>query len=1056
MKYRKFPAILAALIMLPSIPVSAEAAEYVTLVGEDIGRLRSVCGRVEILRKYDHLGGYEVRVPVYSRLAAKNAGFCEASEFSLPEEVKPAEAAGNGLSLKSDGVIIPIGTVTTDNEESEKNAGLEPDDYTLDELAYDYEFKGEGICIAVIDTGFFTEHESFVLSGEGRLSKEYVDSLTLIAGSADESEAADGDAKTDLEKESYYLNPKIPFAYNYAAKNGDVSGLPSHGTAVVSAAAGNNIADTEHPSGAAPEAQVLLMKVFSDETARASEGDILAAVNDALTLAADVICISFGEACGFNYTGSTFSIESALEAAEAAGVIVVSAAGDSTKLGEVSPYNKYAGIIAPTTDNPDVGTISYPGSSDRVVAVGSAQSNVYSTDCFIVNGTDGETVRIPYSDTNTLWQLPTGGLSFAKFFDGQSLEYEFVPRYGREEDFSGLDLTGKIAVIERGVIAFNEKCKSAAAHGAIGVVIYDNQPDPDTVLDVRMDISESPIPAVIISGVSADKLRTLPDRQIRVADGERYISLRRETPTPSSYSAWGATPELLLKPDFSVVGELIECASADGAYMTTGGTTISAAKSAGMLACVKEKLMKDGLSSKEAAGKAVNLLCSSAQLMTRNDGNVFSPRVQGSGAAALGRALSAGIMITSDGGHRIELGELEKYWFTLDVTVTNLTDSDKVCEIDAVIGSDGYQDFIFSDLDSSEAGKDKLSEKLGKNPWDAVNFTDQFTPFTKARIFPGYANMNINSNAEGYEPIRYTLKAGKTATFRLTVLLDSDTIGEYEKIFENGYFIEGYIRARADGEEASIPFMGFKGDWHKKDAADTELYSGIEAAADPVYLYREYNSELVSGRLILGADPFSGRDIDRSMLCLSPIADAAEADVYLNFGILRNVTDVKVRVSSGGELISETEYGNLARTHIDYASGMTVSPQLKLWDGRAADNRYYIYPDGEYLVEVSYRVNGGGRERVLSYPIYLDSTAPSIDGYEFSVGDDGMPRMTAEVSDNFSVSKCSVYDEYTIEAAFDGEYYDLSMLGRYIYIEVFDRAMNSTVTRISNPYFGTN
>ena len=79
MKYRKFPAILAALIMLPSIPVSAEAAEYVTLVGEDIGRLRSVCGRVEILRKYDHLGGYEVRVPVYSQLAAKNAGFCEAN-----------------------------------------------------------------------------------------------------------------------------------------------------------------------------------------------------------------------------------------------------------------------------------------------------------------------------------------------------------------------------------------------------------------------------------------------------------------------------------------------------------------------------------------------------------------------------------------------------------------------------------------------------------------------------------------------------------------------------------------------------------------------------------------------------------------------------------------------------------------------------------------------------------------------------------------------------------------------------------------------------------------
>ncbi len=943
------------------------------------------------------------------------------------------------LSAESSGVMIPIGTITLDTES--QNSSIEPDDDLIAEVEQNFEFKGEGMCIAVIDTGFYIGHECFVLSTEGRLTKEFVDSLELNAGSEDD----DGEI-------SYYVNSKIPFAYNYAARSADVSGSASHGTATASVAAGNNLLNSEHPSGAAPEAQLLLMKVFSDETAKALESDIVAAIEDAVMLGADVICIPFGESCGFSDMGNSIDITKALESAEESGVIVVSAVGDSTRLGEVSPYNKEAAIIAALCDHPDIGTISYPAASSSVIATGSAQSNFYSADCFTIINENGEKERIPFGDSNSLWTLPSGGVGFNNFFDGRELEYEFVPRYGRTEDMEGLELNGKIAVIERGIITFSEKCQNAALHGAIGVIIYDNQPDPYTVLSVRMDISESPIPAVIISGANADKMKESKDKKIYISESEKYITLRSEAPSPSSFSAWGTTPELSLKPDISVIGENIECASLDGGYLTTGGTAISAAKLSGMFACVKERMLCEGLDSKSASAEAVNMLASSAQIMTRTDGSIYSPRTQGSGAAMLSKALDSNIYISSDGSHKIELGELSTYWFSVDVTLKNLSDQDIECEIDAIVGSDGYQTFTYSDLDSDKADG-KLSEKFKKNVNDEVSFTDRFKPFENAHIFPGYEYININAYSSDSTPFVFNVKANNSATFHITVLLDPKTVAEYDDVFENGYFVEGYIRAKADGEEASIPFLGFKGDWSRADAVDSEIYSGIESYADPIYLYRNYSSDVLSGKLVLGADPFGGDTYAKDMICLSPTADSRRSAVYLNFGLLRSASDVKISIYNGDKLLSEREYGRLTRTYVDYISGLVVSPQLFVWDGRADDNRYYIFPDGEYRIEVSYKTVGGDKERVLTYPIYLDSTVPVIENIEFISDGDGAFKLRADVSDDFKVSACFVYDANKNEAELIDGYYDISKLGKYIYIEVFDYAMNSTVERFENPYF---
>lgn len=909
---------------------------------------------------------------------------------------------------------------------------LTPDKYTLSELENNFDCKGTDMVIALIDTGFNTEHECFTLSGDGRLTENYVNSLEL-------------NVKSD---ESFYLNAKIPFAYNYADDNTDVSGLAVSGTANASVMAGNNLNSPEHSSGTAPEAQLLLMKVFSDKTATANSTDVAAAIEDAVTLGADAICLPVSENSIYSYSGNVEDIYDALNKAKDSGVMVVTSVGDSVRLGEVSVYGKDAGIISALTASPDIGNLSRLAAQNSVISVGSAESNVYSTECFTVI-TDNEQFKVPYSDSNAIWTLPSNGRSFSSFLNGE-YEYIFVPRYGRVEDLVGIDLTGKIAVVERGVINFSEKCNNAAKCGAVGVIIYDCQPDPDSILSLKMDLSEATIPAVMISGENADKMRESGGR-IVISKGDSYVKLNFETPTVSSFSAWGSTSDLLLKPDITVIGENVECASYDGGYTVKSSTSLSASRLCGMLVCVKERLLSLGFTNAQAASESMNLLASSAQIMKRVDGSVYSPRQQGSGNAMLSRALSADLYMTSNSSYKIELGELSDYYFSFDMTLTNLSDRDIDCEIYSFVGSDGYKVFTYNELNSSD-DKVKLSDKLGVSENDKVSFTEPYTVFENAHIFPGAVNININSYSKDYAPLKFTVKAGKSATFKITVLIDKDTFEEYNNVFENGWFVEGYVCAKYDDTQASIPFLGYMGDCSKPTAADADIYGGNSSYADSIYLYRDYSSERLSGRLILGADPFDkGLNADREYICFSPTADINNADIYLNFALLRDVSDVNVCVYNENKLISKTSYGDLSKTYVDYLSGLTVSPQLYLWDGRMGDNRYYTCPDGEYTIEISYKV--GDRQQSLSYIVYLDSTSPTLDSYEFSTDDEGYGRLNFQASDNFMLSETYVYDEYARKAELVDGYYDMSRLGRYIYIELYDCAMNCTVERLENPYF---
>jgi len=114
-----------------------------------------------------------------------------------------------------------------------------------------------------------------------------------------------------------------------------------------------------------------------------------------------------------------------------------------------------------------------------------------------------EPIRIPYRDTN----LDASYAYFAAVFGDREYELVWVPGHGRPQDFTGWDLTGKIALISRGTNEFVEKIANAKKAGAVAAVIYDARTGV-----FNMPLSEG------LYGVSITK-----------ADGERLTGLTEST-----------------------------------------------------------------------------------------------------------------------------------------------------------------------------------------------------------------------------------------------------------------------------------------------------------------------------------------------------------------------------------------------------------------------------------------------------------------------------------------------------------------------------------------------
>ena len=100
--------------------------------------------------------------------------------------------------------------------------------------------------------------------------------------------------------------------------------------------------------------------------------------------------------------------------------------------------------------------------------------------------------------------------SFHDFIsDNDTYEYIIVPNYGNKEDYKGIDVKGKIAVVDRGVLPFSAKIYYALESGASGLLIA-NGSGEEQVGAFDFEITD-------------DILKEYPDLSYVLKDGVKYF-----------------------------------------------------------------------------------------------------------------------------------------------------------------------------------------------------------------------------------------------------------------------------------------------------------------------------------------------------------------------------------------------------------------------------------------------------------------------------------------------------------------------------------------------------
>ena len=108
-----------------------------------------------------------------------------------------------------------------------------------------------------MDTGLDYTHSAFSVDNFTTTNEAFT--LDNVSEKVNDTLAAD--FTPGLTGEDVYVNKKVPYAYDYADKDPDVLPIDSeHGTHVAGIIAGKD----DRITGVAPNAQLAIMKVFSD------------------------------------------------------------------------------------------------------------------------------------------------------------------------------------------------------------------------------------------------------------------------------------------------------------------------------------------------------------------------------------------------------------------------------------------------------------------------------------------------------------------------------------------------------------------------------------------------------------------------------------------------------------------------------------------------------------------------------------------------------------------------------------------------------------------------
>ena len=600
---------------------------------------------------------------------------------------------------------------------------------------------------------------------------------------------------------------------------------------------------------------------------------------------------------------------------------------------------------------------------------------------------------------------------FSALADG---DYEYVwggigrgdYEYDEDGDTSEVDVKGKIVLMQgHGVWPITEKTISYdraisfyQEKGAAGIIFYNEEIGDDLTQQQQLDgddwlSSFAAIPCVVIRQSDALKLkeasRSVESKIGKITVKQGLTTGGEEAPTKSyyamsSYSSWGVTPDLKLKPEIAAPGGNVYSSVLNNKYAYYSGTSMATPQITGIAALVHECIDSDAkfanLSETAKAQAVTQLLMSTATPMVdpRDDSSYYTPRQQGAGVANAVAATTTDVYATVDGATdasrpKADLGESANGQWSFTITLHNVGDQARSFTPDTAALSDTVANGLFQ---------------------------QQMRNWTGQGIDVGYSGDAYDSGSG-----KVTVPAGGIANLTVSVSCGSEFAAFASENTPNGMFVDGFamLKSADDGVDLSVPFMGFYGDWSKASVFD--------AAQDGDYHFIGTKMIDATHGSDLGVNPFAEGDAkkfdsDRIVVSNSGFSDAPTT-LTTSTSLLRNANNLTYSMTGpDGADEGEASYDYVRKTYYSAAYKTWVTAESVL-GGNAA----VFYPssdpdakEGVYtLKETATTAGPTPEQQSQELKVHYDTTAPEITDISYD-DNNGDPVLNITAKDNTFVA----------------------------------------------------
>lgn len=517
--------------------------------------------------------------------------------------------------------------------------------------------------------------------------------------------------------------------------------------------------------------------------------------------------------------------------------------------------------------------------------------------------------------------------------------------------------------------------------------------------------------------------------------------------TPSSFTSWGTTADLCIKPEIMAPGGNIYAATDSSYsysnYSTKSGTSMASPHIAGSMVLINQYVNSQfpQLSETERMEMVNTLLMSTARPAKLNN-TPRSVRVQGAGQADLVAAVSTKAYLRVDGSVRpkLEIGDdPEKTGiFSFSFDVVNFGNSPLTYNVNVSV--------ITEEVSNTTIG--------GRSTYYMTNRPYNLT-----------ANCNISA------PSTVTVPANGVYTVNVTVDVNgcADLLNEK---YPEGTYIEGYVQLDGD-VDLSIPYLGFYGDWNHASVFDREYYYDNYTGSDNwpcEWGINSAGSSIGSGSYVeFGMNPFTTTEnflLDRASISPNGDGKMDAIDTVYTY-LLRNcdVFEYSITNAETGEeyLNQPIPWERKCHENSFYTAAEPVgaydSNAITPWSGEGlADGTTVILRMTGYLDSFRNFNPEENENAVWEIPVTIDTEDPEVVYWNLQDGE-----LTIFVRDNHYVSYVGVYSNSSCNnssliestAVEENTRGALSMLtfdvGNYdqVYVKVGDYAYNFITQAIS-------